>query len=156
MLVSAKHQHESAIGRAMSPHSWTSLPPPSPSHFSRLSQSPDLSSLSHAANSPRLSISHMAVWLSPCYCLHRPKETVAAVWLTLCLSRIPQGVSQRPCRDKPCGEATGWERRGGPRTIANATMGLEEDPLPSAAWAESKDRLLASTTQLMCSPTSVL
>ena len=29
VLVSAKHQHESLIGIHMSPHSWTSLPPPS-------------------------------------------------------------------------------------------------------------------------------
>ena len=34
MLVSAKHQHESSIGLHMSPPSWTSLPPPSPSHTS--------------------------------------------------------------------------------------------------------------------------
>ena len=39
MLVSAIHQHESAIGVHMSPPSWTSLPPPTPSHPSRLSQS---------------------------------------------------------------------------------------------------------------------
>ena len=33
------HQHESIIGIHMSPPSWTSLPPPSPFHHSRLSQS---------------------------------------------------------------------------------------------------------------------
>ena len=40
MLVSAKHQHESAFGIQISPLSWTSLPPPSASHPSRLLQSP--------------------------------------------------------------------------------------------------------------------
>ena len=39
MVVSAIHQHESAIGICMSPSSWTSLPPPTSSHSSRLSQS---------------------------------------------------------------------------------------------------------------------
>ena len=38
-LVSAIHHHESAIGIHMSPSSRTSLPPPTPSHPSRLSQS---------------------------------------------------------------------------------------------------------------------
>ena len=37
VLVSAKHQHESAIGIHMSPPSWTSLPPATPFHPSRLS-----------------------------------------------------------------------------------------------------------------------
>ena len=40
-MVSAVHQHDSAIGIHMSPPSWTYLPPPSPSHPSRLSQSTD-------------------------------------------------------------------------------------------------------------------
>ena len=46
MLVSAIHQHESAIGIHISPPSWTSLPPPTTSHPSILSQSTRLSSLS--------------------------------------------------------------------------------------------------------------
>ena len=39
LLVSARHQHESAIGVHTSHHSWTNLPPPTPSPSSRLSQS---------------------------------------------------------------------------------------------------------------------
>ena len=39
MLVSAIQQHESATGIHMSPPSWTSLLPPTPSHPSRLSMS---------------------------------------------------------------------------------------------------------------------
>ena len=35
MLVSATHQHESAIGMHMSPPSWTSLPPSHPSRWSQ-------------------------------------------------------------------------------------------------------------------------
>ena len=49
MLVSTK-QHESALGLLMSPPTWTSLPPFSPSHPSRLLPSTGLSSLSHRAN----------------------------------------------------------------------------------------------------------
>ena len=70
LLVSAKHQHESAIGVCKSPPSWTSLSSPSSSHPSRLSQSPCLSSLSHTANSPRLSILHMVVYMFPSFSLH--------------------------------------------------------------------------------------
>ena len=47
VLVSIKHQYESAIGLSISLPSWISVPPPSPSHPSRLLQSPSLSSLSH-------------------------------------------------------------------------------------------------------------
>ena len=43
--VSAIHQHEPAIGIHMSLPSWTSLPPATPSHPSRLSQSTRSSSL---------------------------------------------------------------------------------------------------------------
>ena len=51
MLASPKHQDESTIGIHRSSPSWASLPPPFPSHPSRLLQSPDfplppLSSLS--------------------------------------------------------------------------------------------------------------
>ena len=38
-MASAIHQHESAIDIHISPPSWTFLPPPSPSHPARLSQS---------------------------------------------------------------------------------------------------------------------
>ena len=63
VLVSAKHQHKSAIGIHLSPPSWISLPPPSPSHPTRLLQIPGLSSLSHTANSHWLSILHMVIFL---------------------------------------------------------------------------------------------
>ena len=46
----------------MSPPSWISLPPPSPSHPSRLLQCPCLNSLSHTANSQWLSILHMVIY----------------------------------------------------------------------------------------------
>ena len=38
-LVSAIYQHEAAIGTHMFPPPWISLPPPTPSHPYRLSQS---------------------------------------------------------------------------------------------------------------------
>ena len=47
LLFSIKPQHESAIGIHISPPFWTSLPFPSPSHPSRLTQRPCLSFLSH-------------------------------------------------------------------------------------------------------------
>ena len=51
LLFSVKLQHESAIGKHISPPFWTSLPSPSPSHPSRLIQSLCLSFLSYTGNS---------------------------------------------------------------------------------------------------------
>ena len=65
MLVSAICHHESATGIHISPPSWVSFPPPSPSHPSRLSLSPGLGALSHSANSH--SILDMLVYMFPCY-----------------------------------------------------------------------------------------
>ena len=56
-----KSHHKSVIGIHISPAFWTSLPSPSPSHSSRLIQSPCLSFLSHTANSRWLSILHMVM-----------------------------------------------------------------------------------------------
>ena len=53
----------------MSPLSWISLSPPSPSHCSRLLQRPSLSSMSHRANSHWLSFLHM-VSMFPGYSFH--------------------------------------------------------------------------------------
>ena len=62
VFVSIKHQHESAIGLLMCPPSWTSIPPPSPSHPSRrLLPSPSLNSLSYTANFHWLSILYMVM-----------------------------------------------------------------------------------------------
>ena len=58
LLFSVKHKHESGIGVYMSPPSWTPLWSPSPSHPSKLTQSPCLSSLRHTQNSHWLSILH--------------------------------------------------------------------------------------------------
>ena len=72
LLVSALHKYESAIGIHMSPPSWMYLPPYAPPHPSRLSQSPGWSSLSHAANSPWLSILRMVMCMFACYSLGSP------------------------------------------------------------------------------------
>ena len=58
LLFSVKPQHDSTVGIHISPPFWNSLPSPSPSHPSRLIQSPYLSFLSHTANSHWLSILH--------------------------------------------------------------------------------------------------
>ena len=66
VLVSAIYQHESAVGIHMSPPSWASLPPPTPSHPSRLSQNTWLSPLLHTANSHQLSVLHMGMFMFKC------------------------------------------------------------------------------------------
>ena len=53
----------SAMGIHMSPLSWTSLPPPTPSHPSRLSQSSRLSSLHHISKSHWLSVLHVVMYM---------------------------------------------------------------------------------------------
>ena len=58
---SVKPQHESAICIHISPPFWSSLSSPSPSHPSRLIQSPWLSFLGHAANSHWLSVLRMVM-----------------------------------------------------------------------------------------------
>ena len=60
MFFSVKLQNESAIGIHI-PSLLNSLPPPSPSHPSKLIQRPSLSFLSHTANSRWLSILHMVI-----------------------------------------------------------------------------------------------
>ena len=71
MLVSAIHQHESAISIHMTPPSWTFFPPPTPIHPSRLLEQPKcLIPLSDAANFHWLSILHVVMYMFPCYCLH--------------------------------------------------------------------------------------
>ena len=64
-VVFCQSQHESAINIHISPLFRTSLPSSSPSHSSRLIQSPCLSFLSHTANSHWLSILHMVelIWV---------------------------------------------------------------------------------------------
>ena len=64
LLFSVTSQHESAIGIHIPLPFWTSLPSPSPSHGSRLIQSPCLSFLSHTANSCWLSILHMVTFIT--------------------------------------------------------------------------------------------
>ena len=61
LLFSVKSQHESAIGIHISPPFWISFPSASPSHPSRLIESPCLSFLSHTANSCWLSILNTAM-----------------------------------------------------------------------------------------------
>ena len=58
LLFSLKPQHESAIDIHISPPFWISLPSPTPSHPSRLIQSPCLSFLSHTTNYRWLSTLH--------------------------------------------------------------------------------------------------
>ena len=67
VLVSAIHQHESAIGIHTFPHSWNSLPLPTLSHPFRLSQSTGLELISTS-----YLILHMAVYISTILSIHPP------------------------------------------------------------------------------------
>ena len=103
VLVSALHQHESARDIHMSLPSWASFPPPTPSHPSRLSQSPGLSTLSNTANSHWLSILHTAVYMFPCYSVrsshpllpspHHVHKSVLYVWVSNAVLQIGLSVS---------------------------------------------------------------
>ena len=98
MLVSAIHQHESAIDIHMSLPSWSSLPSPTPSYLSRLLQSTSLSSLSCTAKSHRLSILHTVVYMFPCYSLHStlsflPPAYVHKSVLYVCVSMVTLQIS---------------------------------------------------------------
>ena len=63
----------------MSPPSLTSLPPPTPSHLSRLSQSTRLRSLCHTANSHFLSILGMEMYVSMFLSLFIPSSPFPTV-----------------------------------------------------------------------------
>ena len=82
VLVSAIHQHESAISIHMSPRSWTSLP-----HHSTprgCHREPDLSSLHHRANSHWLSILHMVICIFQCYSLNSSHPLLPSLSPQLC------------------------------------------------------------------------
>ena len=103
VLVSLIHQHRSAVC-VTCPPSRTSLP-------SRLSQSPCVSSLSHAAHSP-----HRLFYTSWCARFHatlstRPTLSLASVSTSLLFMRDTRSVSPwaqcRPCGQEPRGDAQG-------------------------------------------------
>ena len=92
VLVSARHDHESAVGIHVSPPWLTSLPPPTPLQPSRMLQSPGLSSLSHTANSHWLSVLRMEAYTVMCRILWYFKDlstatsflSQAVVWKSSC------------------------------------------------------------------------
>ena len=103
VLVSLIHQHGSAVC-VTCPPSRTSLP-------SRLSQSPCVSSLSHAAHSP-----HRLFYTSWCARFHatlstRPTLALASVSTSLLFMRDTRSVSPwaqcRPCGREPRGDTQG-------------------------------------------------
>ena len=103
VLVSLIHQHGSAVC-VTCPPSRTSLP-------SRLSQSPCVGSLSHAAHSP-----HRLFYTSWCARFHatlstRPTLSLASVSTSLLFMRDTRSVSPwaqcRPCGREPRGDAQG-------------------------------------------------
>ena len=69
-MVSAIHQHESAIGIYICPFPIepSSHLPPHPTLLG-CHRAPDLSSLHHTANFHLLSILHMVMYMFPCYSL---------------------------------------------------------------------------------------
>ena len=72
MFISVIYQQGTVKGIHMAPSSRASLPPLLPSHPSRISQCPILSSLSCTTNSHGLLILHMLVYIFPCYSLYYP------------------------------------------------------------------------------------
>ena len=67
LSYTSRNQSCCTLGTQMSSSSWTSLPPPTSSHPTRLLQSPSLSSLNHTVNSFWPSVLHMIVYMFPCY-----------------------------------------------------------------------------------------
>ena len=94
VLVSALHQHVSAIGIHLSAPSWTSLPPPTPSHPSQRSQSPGLSSLSHLANSHRQSMDLVSFFV-------RVRVRCSVFLLKYQVSKVPREVLQTSLSSEP-------------------------------------------------------
>ena len=142
MLVSAIDQHGSVIGIYMSPPSWASLPPPIPSHPSRLSQSPDLSSLSHRANSHWLSIFHGALSFVP-PSPYWPPPAVSVSLFSTCASPLKalvaqSGLTLRPQGLEPTRILCPWNSPGkntgaGCHSLLKGlfpTQGLSLGPLP--------------------------
>ena len=72
VLVSAIHQHESAIGTHVSISSRISLPPSTHPILLGSHRELDLHSLYHIANSHQLSILHMVIYMFPFYSLFNP------------------------------------------------------------------------------------
>ena len=68
MLASAIQQHESALDISVFPPSWTSLPPPTPSRPSRLSQSTGFELPASFSKFP-LTVLHMVIYMFQCYSL---------------------------------------------------------------------------------------
>ena len=113
VLASAIHQHESAIGIYMSPPSGTSLPLPTLSHPSRLSQSTNLSSLNHNSKSPLAIILHMVMYMFQATPSIRPTlffpHCVHKSVLYVCVCRKKEEKKER---ERGRGKKEG-QRRGG-------------------------------------------
>ena len=112
----------------MSPPSWTSLPPPTPSHPSRLLQSPGLISLSHTAISHWISILHMVMYMLG----------------------FPGGANGKepPCqwrRNKRCGLIPGSGRTPGVGPLQYSCL---EKPMDRGAWPAAVQGMTKSQTWL--------
>ena len=64
------YQHESVVSIHTSPPSWNFIPPPTPSHLSRLSQSTKLSSLCYTTAAHWLSVLYIVMFMFQCYSLN--------------------------------------------------------------------------------------
>ena len=84
MLVSAILQHESAVSINMSPPSWTSFLPPTPSYPSRLSESTRLSYLCYPTTSHQLSILSVVMYMFQCYSLNSSHPLLPPLYSQVC------------------------------------------------------------------------
>ena len=86
-------KHQAATSVHMSPSSLTSQPPPTPSHLSRLSQSPRLSPFCYTANSHFLSSLGLAMYMFPCSSVSSSHLLMSVLYVCISIATLKIGSS---------------------------------------------------------------
>ena len=155
MLLSTKHQHESAIGLPTFSPSWISFLTPSPSHPSMFVLSPGLSSLRHIANSH---------WLCFTYGTVKPQEGAPNEvqfismfwrppwfwWLVLGYKGFPGGShgKESACDAGDPGLIPGLGRSHGEGNDNPLQYSCLENPMDRGAWQATVHGVTKSQTWL--------